>query len=218
MAGLESFQSFESTPQALSAEAFEEFQARMAESAKQLQAVQKQEQKQKKKEDHLFKILLKFIKSNQNQDLVNLVSKLLSYNLPAAFILSLIIVNFPELQAEAGLKLLEWSSSAIDKQETLPDRYIGSATIPLKIKLKIDAWIQEISRLAEENAAKVLDHGLLLDQSVKQEIPQLFTVSMLQLLDNNQVDYHPTAIKKFAEFIISGIFKNLIEAKPKQLT
>jgi len=99
--GLEDFIGMEQNG-AMDAAAFERFQERVKVAAAHIQAIRKEEKKRKKKEDELIKILLKFIKSSDKKDLVLLISRVLERNVPANFILAIILLGNEEIQREIG--------------------------------------------------------------------------------------------------------------------
>src|SRR5260221_3590095 len=100
MSDLESFFSNDNRSEGMDPAAFERFKERMAAAAAQLKALQKQEQKQKKKEDELVKILLRFIQTGTRRDIMILVSRLLEQNIPAGFIVSLLLISNEDIQRE----------------------------------------------------------------------------------------------------------------------
>lgn len=122
--GLEDFIGLEQNG-AMDAAAFERFQERVKAAAAQIQAIRKEEKKRKKKEDELIKILLKFIKSSDKKDLVLLISRVLERNVPANFILAIILLGNEEIQKEVGEYLsLKAGAKAENRNEQLP-RQVG---------------------------------------------------------------------------------------------
>jgi len=73
--------------------AVERFKERIKQNAQFIAALQQQEKKQKGKDDALFQILLKWIKKNQNRGIMLLVAKLIEFNVPAGFILALLLLG-----------------------------------------------------------------------------------------------------------------------------
>ncbi len=216
MSGPESFSAPESANQGGTAESYRLFQERMKAAAAQIQAIRAGEQKQKKKEDDLARILTEFIKSTRasahNDLLLEYISKLLAINLPAIFIISLIIINFPELQKQSGLLLIDYSGSdqtAMAPQSTLPDLYFENATLPLEVKIAIDSWLSEISRTVNANPQKILDHALRLDGKLKEEVIDLASHSLNTYLSVKKLDFNPETARKFMEFCLSGIINGV---------
>ena len=106
MADAESFFGREERGDSMDPAAFERFKERMAAASAQLKSLAAQQQKQKKKEDELVKILLKFIQTGQKRDIMLLILRLLEQNIPAAFIVSLLLISESEIQQALGIKLL----------------------------------------------------------------------------------------------------------------
>ena len=220
MSGFESFSAPESTAQGNSAESFRLFQERVKVASAQIQAIRKTESKQKKKEDDLAKILTDFIKSSQDDQLIEYLTKLLAINMPAVFILSLIFINFPEIQEKAGLKLLDFNSAShagVIESQTLPDLYHTNRTLPLEIKIAMDSWIAEISRVIHSNPVKILDHALRLDRQIKPEIIDLATYSLNTYLNSKEIFVSSENNYNFMKVCLQGIMSDLIQQSPQLL-
>lgn len=220
MSGPESFSAPESVNQGSSAESYRLFQERMKVASAQIQAIRTGEQKQKKKEDELVKILTDFIKSTRTSShddlLIEYLTKLLAINLPAVFIIALIIINYPDLQEKSGIKLIDFSSAdtALQENSTLPDLYFKNATLPLQVKIAIDSWMTEISKAAGSHAHKVLDHALRLDGKVKSEVIDLANYSLSAYLESKNLDYDADFCRQFVEYCLNGILTELAKPKP----
>lgn len=162
---LDSFFGAESTDGAMSADKVREFQERMARNAQQMATARQQEQKQKKKEDHLAVILLKFIQTHTRTDITLLVARCLEQNIPAVFVLSLIMLGNEEMQREMGVQLQLNESPSLEKETTsapvgqlpagetvqlkdLQEKEMTGALVafgdqsalPLKMRIEIDLW------------------------------------------------------------------------------
>ncbi len=220
MSDLESF-SFEESNQGSTPETFKLFQERMKAASSQIQAIRAGEQRQKKKEDELAKILSEFIKSLQHDSvyaefLVH-VSKLLGLNVPAAFILVLIIINFPKLQQQTGLKLITFEEAARAgalETQTLPDLYLAENALPPFLKIAIDAWIQEISQVATDNRSKLLQRALTLSQEFFPEIDQMMAYNLTFYLEKNGFPIAEEFAQTFSRFCLKGILDQI--KKPLQ--
>jgi hypothetical protein len=179
--GLEDFIGFEQNS-AMDAAAFERFQERVKAAAAQIQASKKEEKKRKKKEDELVKILLKFIKSSDKKDLVLLISRVLEKNVPANFILAIILLGNEEIQREIGEYLStpkakpevlepnpakrgnepEPAAQELSASETgIPEErslvfFQTDQTMPLKVRIEIDKWIRDLIFQASETPQKLL--------------------------------------------------------------
>ncbi len=218
MSDLESFSGFDSGSNAMDPNAFEKFKERMKAAAAQLKAMQIGEQKQKKTEDELIKILLKFIQSGQKRDLMLLVARLLEENVPASFIISLLLISNQDMQQELGIKMLPAAMShefpEDSDRETLPDRYLEGSVLPLKIKIAIDSWIQDILRRASENPHRVLKTVLDSEGIIKLAVTQLSTFSLRDFLEQQHETSIPVEydrLKDFMDMMLEGIIKKLQE-------
>jgi hypothetical protein len=215
MSDLESFSGFDSGSEGMDAAAFERFKERMRAAAAQLKAMQAGEQKQKKKEDELVKILLKFIKSGTKRDLMLLVSRLLEMNVPAGFIVSLLLISETDIQQALGLIMLPQGTHETLPEdsdiETLPDRYLQGSVLPLKIKIAIDAWIQEIARKASENPHRVLKTILDENGIISLAVTQLATFSLRDFLEQEGLPVEYDRLKEFVDLMLEGIIKRTQE-------
>ncbi len=217
MSDFESFSS-ESESHGSSAETFRLFQERMKVAAAQIKAIRAGEQKQKKREDKLAKILSDFIKSRQSDqnflEFIVHITKLLAVNLPAAFILSFLILNFPELQAQTNLSITSLpealQANALDAQ-TLPDLYLPDNQLPPYHKIQIDNWIQAISRSALDNRSKLLAIAVLSNKKFRSEIVDFMAFSLDSYLQKDSFHLDPQFLKQFSEFCLQGIFAQIQE-------
>lgn len=170
---LEEFQGFNQSDK-MDQASFEKFKERMARAAAQIQAIRKEEKKRKKKEDELVKILLKFIQNSQKKDLVLLISRTLEKNIPANFILAVVLLGNEEIQKEIGEYLMlpgsqsQAQSQATDRSEGQPTDFNptanekaliffeGDKTLPLKVRIEVDNWIKGLIYQASESPYKLL--------------------------------------------------------------
>ncbi len=215
MSDLESFSGFEGGGEGMDAAAFEKFKERMKAAAAQLKALAAGEQKQKKKEDELIKILLKFIKTGHKKDLLLLVLRLLELNMPAGFIVSLLLISNRGMQEDLGLKMLpvgpEHSLPEDSDMETLPDQYLEGSVLPLKVKIAIDAWLNEITRRAADNPERVLK--TVLDEAgiIILPVTQLAVFCLRDFLEEQGIDTSYDRLKDFMDLMIEGIIKKTRE-------
>lgn len=224
MSDLESFSGHD-TGEGMDPASFERFKEQMAAAAAQLKAIQAGEQKQKKKEDELVKILLKFIQSgSQKRDILLLVTRLLELNIPAAFIVSILLINHQEMQTQLNIKLLPSSfekiaekqlqavaSGQLNGPQTLPDRYMPNQTIPLKVKIAIDAWIQEMVKYAFEKPHRMVETALDTNGLIHLPMLQLGVLCLEDFLQQNAVETKYEDLKEFMNVMFTGIMKRLQE-------
>jgi hypothetical protein len=210
MPDLEAFSSPENLSQGFDPESYKQFQERIAEGAKQSQAAKKQEKKQKQQEDKLVKILLNFIRNNEQNDLIGLVSELLNDNFPAGLIISLILISEQEIQNETGLKLLQNSDLTQNPgQTTLPDLYLHGQVLPLEIKLTIEDWIRGIRESAIEYQKKLLPICRERDGQIKKSIYRSAALSLSNYLQQNEQNLEFQTLEKFMEFVIRSVINEI---------
>lgn len=217
MSDFESFSASESANQGSSAETFRLFQERMKVAAAQIKAIKAGEQKQKKKEDELAKILSEFLQKHQNDseltEFIVHITNLLARNTPAVFVLSLILLNFPELQNQTGLQLLTFEEAAKAgalENPTLPDIYLKNSTLPLQVKIAIDGWLQGISEAANQARHKLI--------SPIQPIPEILDCASFSIqfyLNKLEIPTDPTMLRQFTEFCLKNIFEQLKKPIPE---
>lgn len=213
MSDVESFFSADNRSEGMDAASFERFKERMAAAAAQLKALQKQEQKQKKKEDELVKILLHFIQTGSKSDIMILVARLLEQNIPAAFIVSILLINNEDIQHELGVKLLPASAVEEAKAQalTLPDHYMKGEVIPLKIKIAIDAWAHEIVERCQEYAHRILETVFDHEGLIKLAVIQLAVFCLRDFLEDEGVTLNYELMKDFVQLMLEGILKKVEE-------
>ncbi len=227
MSDLEFFGGPDAGGESFDTAAFERFKERMKRAAAQLKALQKSEQKQKQTEDELIKILLKFIKSGKKKDQLILVTRLLEMNVPAGFIVSLLMISNKDIQAELKVSLLPAAGQekriiekiedvengvAVDSvfneaenSRNLPDSYIGGQVLPLKIKIAIANWINEIQKRVGDNPHKVIKTVLDGEGMVQLTAIQLGSFCLREFMEQNEVPHKYEQIKDFVSFILSDI-------------
>lgn len=195
--------------------AFEKFKERMKAAAAQLKSLAAGEQKARKKEDELIKILLKFIKSGKKKDMLLLVLRLLEQNVPAGFIVSLLLISNRDMQEDLGLKMLpsgpEHELPEDSDIETLPDQYLKDSVLPLRVKVAIDAWLHEIAKRASENPEKIIFTVLDEEGIIKLPVTQLAVFSLREFLEGQKVETSYDKLKDFMDMMLEGILKKTRE-------
>lgn len=174
MSDLESFGGLDGG-EGLDPAALERMSEQMRENAAHIAALQKAQAAQMQQEDKLVKIILKFIQNSQKTELVILVTQLLEQNVPAGFILSLIVLGNEDIQADAGIKLslpeedmLRLKASENAKHGHQSNSHPNTSTgiilfdsdisvLPLKVRIGIDLWSKNILAAGLGNPNKVLD-------------------------------------------------------------
>lgn len=213
---LESFSGFDSS-EPMSAAALEKLQERMRKAAAQIKALRKQEGKQKKKEDELIKILLAFVQSSHKTDLVLLISRALERNLPANFILALLLLGNPEIQQAIGhfLPIQTQVSNILEGTETHALTFFGEQdhSLPLKIKIELDYWIKHLLIKAEDQPQKLLKTAYTFNKEGEKELePALINLMagvLRYYLDEKQVNESFDKLKNFCGFVLKGILEQI---------
>ena len=217
MSDLENFSYVESSNTGSSAESFRLFQERMKVAAAQIRDIRAGEKKQRKKEDELAKILANFIATLQGDsaaaNFLVYISGLLARNLPASFILVLLIINFPSLQEQTGLKLISFQQAAragaLDVATTLPDLYWRGQQLPPAIRIAIDSWIAQISSVAGEHRQKLLDRALNGQGHFLDEIHLLATHSLDLFLNSSGLSDQSGACRGFTDYFLNQILAQI---------
>lgn len=238
--GLEDFIGLEQNG-AMDAAAFERFQERVKAAAAHIQAIRKEEKKRKKKEDELIKILLKFIKSSDKKDLVLLISRVLERNVPANFILAIILLGNEEIQKEVG-EYLSLKAGAQQAEQQVAQQKEPAAqesgapidhgvpeerslvffqtdqTMPLKVRIEIDKWIRDLIFQASEAPQKLLATAYETDQQAEEAklilnkpLVRLTAHIIFSFLRQNGLEEDIVKMKEFAEFLLNGILNRAKE-------
>lgn len=220
--------------------ALEQLRERMRAAAAQIAAIKKEEKKQKKKEYDLLKILLHFIKTSNKSNLTLLISRVLEINVPANFILAIIILGNEEIQKQAGNFLMlnlpeDGSLEHAPSDKTLTFFSENDESLPLRIKIELDNWIKDMLSEAEEVPEKIIKSGYKIeiieiekeydfeDQKYEEKkyiqppLVNLCAYVMRDFLEQNKTSEPYQKIHDFAEFILKGILNKSQESIDKRL-
>lgn len=209
---LESFIGLDSG-EGMSESALENLRERMKAAAAQIAALKKEEKKHKKKEDELLSILFKFVKTSQKTDLVLLVSRALEKNIPANFILAVILLGNEDIQKELGdfiiLSAGEQPDGADLPEATASDRALiffsqHDETLPLKVKIKMDTWIKGLLYQAGERPQKILRTAYP-ENNIDESLIKLLAFVIRDYLGQNGLEEAYEKIANFSKFILKGI-------------
>lgn len=205
----------------MSEAAFEKLRERMAAAAAQIAAIRKEEGKQKKKEDELLKILLKFIQHSHKKELVLLISRALEQNIPAVFILNIVLLGNEEIQEH--LQTFIALNPAAPNEKALTFFSPEDQSLPLKLKIEVDNWIKNILKVANEYPHKLLKHAYTIEKTkrevqssfgsteyderkvIKESLIQLTAFVLRDYLEQNKHQEGFEKIKQFSHFILKGI-------------
>jgi len=225
---LESFSGFDSG-EPMSEASFEKLRERMKAAAAQIKAIKKEEKKQKKKEDELFRILLQFIKTSHKTDLILLISRVLEQNVPANFIMAIILLGNEEIQQAMGNFLMLNDGGAQPDERALVFFNPEDKSLPLKLKAEMDNWIKNMLSQADENPQKLMKTGYDIHKTelecefefdepeykeekvAKEAIVKLITFVLRSFLESHNQDEPYKKLKEFSLFILTGILSKTAE-------
>ena len=214
--------------------AFERFKQKMQANAQFIAALQKGEQKQKKNEDALHQLLMHFFQSHQNQGVTLLAARLLEQNIPALFVLRIIILGNEDLQKQVAdlLKLGPAASEESDASvahDAAPVLSIHGAlnrqphadsmqlvpqfkdqTIPLRIKIQLDEWSRDMLDAARTYPYRILQTTLDKEGAPKQVIIDCMANVLENFFEKNGIT-EPSyeSAFKFCELVLHGVLGTL---------
>jgi len=153
---------------------FEAFKEKIKKASAQIAGIKKEEKKHKKKEEKLVKLLEKFIKHSEKRELVILLTRALEQNIPADFLLSVILLSNEEVQEKAGdflsLKAPEHPQESDEKALIF---FGDDEELPLKARIELDNWIKAMLLQAEDSPHKLLKNAYDIEYTeIKNEEPE----------------------------------------------
>jgi len=194
---LESFVAPDSN-EGMSEAAFEAFKEKVKKAAAQMAAAKKKEKKIKKKEDDLAAILVKFIKTSDKKELVLLISRALEQEVPANFVLALILLGNSHVhQSESKIKVTNEEELTFFNQGT---------KLPLEAKLQLDEWVKNILVSLEEKTKKIVKNSQLQNDeeapTIKPELTKLVHYTTREFLNKANVEPQAINYKKLTNFVL----------------
>lgn len=190
---------------------FEKFKERMKAAAAQIKVLKKGEQKQRQKEEKLIKILLKFVKSSKKQDVMVLIARLLEQNVPAVFILSIVLLGNEEFfkDEEGKQVLLEGQKLKSESDEKSLAFFDKKQVLPLELKIEIDAWMKNVFSQALEHPHRVLKTVFDEDDVLILPLIQLSSFVLRDFLEKHDQEAAYSQLKEFCDFFLNGIMKEV---------
>jgi uncharacterized protein YdiU (UPF0061 family) len=204
---------------------FEKFKERIQAAAAQIAALKIGEQKQRKKEEKLIQILLKFVKTGTKKDIMLLIARLLEQNVPPLFILSIVSLGNEDLKKELAeeekltqpqnKQLSGEITRELQKEENSLSLFGKDESLPLKVRIEIDAWLKYVFEQAFEDPFRLMQTALDSEKSLILPIIQLPAFILRDFLEkyNQQADYEK--LKEFTEFFLNGVMSK-VEDKIKE--
>ncbi|KKP36752.1 MAG: hypothetical protein UR27_C0014G0021 [Candidatus Peregrinibacteria bacterium GW2011_GWA2_33_10] len=233
MSDFEVFSGFDTADQ-MDEQAFERFKEQMKKNAAHIKSDQKQEAKQKEKEEKLAKILLAFMKRNKKMHLILLISRCLEENIPAYFILNLVLLGNEDIQEEVGVSLLlpEIDMQKLKRKEELnftlrgqdPNSLInfddGIRVLPLEIKIAIDLWGRNVFESAAANPHQILNRCFYKDENKEEKLKKVIInlgVKVLEdYMDSKNIEGSLDKYREFVQIMLQGIMKKIREQVENQ--
>ncbi len=210
MGDFEAFTGFESSG-GVDQASFEKFKERIKAAAAQIKALKQGEQKQRQKEEKLIKILLKFVKSSKKQDIMVLIARLLERNVPALFVLSIVMLGNEEFfDDEDGKKLLLEGEKLKNEADGKSLAFLDSdRVLPLEMKIEIDAWMKNVFMQATEEPHRVLKAVFDEDGMIILPLIQLSSFILRDFLEKHEQKANYSELKEFCEFFLAGTMKEV---------
>lgn len=223
---LEEFSGFDAG-EGMSAASLEALKEKMAAAAAQIAAIKKEESKQKQKEDELLKILIKFVKTSHKKELVLLISRVLEQNIPANFVLAIILLGNEDVQQQVGKMLLLKAAESDEKALVF---FREDETLPLKLRIEIDNWIKNMLLQATESPQKLIKTVYNIElveqpkeydfeeskfeekKTIKIILIQLIAFVLRDFLEQNKIEEEHSKLFDFAKFILTGILNKIEES------
>lgn len=221
----EVFSGFDSPEQSGDVEAYERLQEKMRENRRHIQALQKREKKQKQQEEKLIQILLRFIRSKKHADLVALIARLLEENIPASFIVSIILLGQEDIQKEIGISLkvqsereeLATAEKTIEPRKTTNAPSYISGSLPYAVRLEIELWGRNMFEAARGYATRMLAKGCLPTGEPKSIIIDTATYVLDEYLCAHNIPEDFFHLRDFLKGIFAGLFAELKSDQKKEL-
>ncbi|MBT7736210.1 hypothetical protein HN709_00830 [Candidatus Peregrinibacteria bacterium] len=215
----------------MSEAAFEKFKEKMARAQAQIAQIKKEEGKQKKKEQDLLKILSHFVRTSHKSDLVLLITRVLEQDIPANFVLAIVVLGNEDIQKAAGKEFL---LSAPDLDPAAEEKALiffseEDETIPLRVKIEVDNWIKGMMIQAEDRPHKLLKNAYFKDMvelpkendydeaeykeetKLKDIVYILMAYILKDFLRQNNQPEESEKLEEFCEFILTGILNKTQE-------
>jgi hypothetical protein len=176
--------------------------------------------------------LLKYVKTSQKKDLVLLISRVLEINVPANFILSIILLGNEEVQKEVGqfLMLNAGEPEEVKNEKALVFFSNQDESIPLRMKVEMDEWIKNMLSQADEYPQKLLKTAYKTEfievekeyefdetkyeelKTVQTPIIQLIAYVLREYMEGKNTNEPYEKLYDFAEFILKGILTRTQES------
>jgi hypothetical protein len=203
--------------------AFERFKEKIKKNGQFVAALRKQENKQKKKEEQLIALLMRFFQTHRSNSIVLLAARLLEQNIPAVFILQVILLGNEELKREADaiLRLAGCNSNEKDDDFAQPTQpsvddsmalmpQFNDASMPLRVKVAIDEWGRGLLDAAREQPYRLLETALDGEGNVKPVVVDCMAQVVQGFFESHNIEnFSYDKAKSFCQFLVQGILEQI---------
>lgn len=198
----------------VSESALEAFREQMRAAARQIKALQKGEQKKKKKEEKLAKIIAQFLqKKSEKTEIAILAAKVLANNVPASFVLSMILLDDPETQQEL---LSATNEEAPAATTSIAISEADLSLIPTnddetsaRFAKAFSDWIELMYQQAATDAMRVQQHSVTDEGEYEPTIIELLTIVILTFAEEQGCEVSYEACEQFANRAMQKVFGEL---------
>jgi len=213
----------------VSAEAIERLREQMKKASGAIKAIKREEGKQKKKESKLAELLVKLIQGGAKQDILALIIQLLAENIPASFILAILILTNEEIKKEAAneLKLDKYDDPekkmlrGEDVELTREEKKIfkkkaeemqdlkEDEELPEKLMEAINEWAEMMLAAGLSTPHKVTATVLDEEKKIKAPVVQLTTFILRDYFEEHGIDHKYEDLWEFCAAILRSIMTKL---------
>lgn len=202
----------------MSEAAMEAFREQMKAAGQQLKALQKGEQKKKKKEEKLAKIISQFLqKKSKRTDLAFQAAEALALNIPAGFVLSMLLLGDQESRKAAS------ESEVSDKQDSdkqdadvitlsgndLSYMMTDDEAQTARLHAELIPWTDMMYSQAKHDALRLLQQSRDEDGRLYPVMIQLPSTVMKYFLQDHRLVIPQQNLEKLSQIILDKIFTGL---------
>jgi len=214
-------------------EAVEHLREQMKKASAAIKAIQREEKKRKKKDDNLAALLVKLIQGGgTSQGTLALIVQLLAENIPAPFILAILVLGHEDIREEAGndLKLKNYddpekkmiAGEKIDltkeekrifkkKAKELKDLDDDEILSP-SMRKDIAAWGEAMLAAGFSAPHKTLATVLNENKNIKAPVVQLATFNLRDYFEHHGVEHEYDELWEFAAAVLRTVMTKLNRA------